>query len=144
MKKKTIVQWKAGKFSVIPSASRSDSLQISVMSCLKFFVHHSYQYFKTKAFLLHDGGVQSSCQLFTVNVFLGAANSNLLLYHVVCDCFTCACSVSPILGFQKRQSILVDSCSYYKTYWRLLWFISTYCFIWWNDICSSNIELINI
>ena len=36
--------------------------------------------------LLRDGGAQPPCQLFTV-FFLGAANLDLLLYHVVCHCF---------------------------------------------------------
>ena len=58
-----------------------------------YIIYIGAQRVKTKAFLLRDSGVQQSCQLFTVNFFLGASNLNLLLYHVVCHCFTCACSV---------------------------------------------------
>ena len=34
--------------------------------------------------------------------------------------------------------ILVDICLYFKTYWSILLFISTYSFIWRNEICSSK------
>ena len=40
--------------------------------------------------------------------------------------------------------ILVDICLYFKIYWSVLLFNSPYSFIWWNEICSSKIESIDI
>ena len=45
---------------------------------------------------------------------------------------------------QTLCCILLDICFYFKTYWSVLLFISTYSFVGWNEICNSKIGPINI
>ena len=96
-----------------------------------------------------------------------AARSPFYCYffsHVVCHCFTrnikgsytvmrmpstTNSSQSEIAIVGQPQPLiccinLVDIFSYYKTYWRVLVFISTYSFILWNEIFRSKIGPINI
>ena len=115
--------------------SKLSLLHLAVIACrylsclLSFLFTILIKILKRKPFCCMMEECSHLVSFLLLTFFLGAANLNFLLYHVVCHCFTCACSVSPILGFQKRQSILVDNCSYYKAYWRVLRFINTYCFI---------------
>ena len=112
--------------------------------------------------LLRDGGAQPPCQLFVLFFFLGLQISICFFSHVVSYCFTrdikgsCTTIRMPsttssrisemaIVGQPQPLICCINFSGHllmsrdYKKCWTVLLCISTYSFIWWNDICSSKI-----